>query len=213
MLARILELDNRPLTEARSTEARLIGCCRDYATLLCSILRHRGVPARIRFGFATYFEPNWNPDHVVTEYWHEDESRWVLVDAELDEPLTFSPLDLPRDRFLVAGDAWQRCRHGELDPNRSGVNSEICGIAIVGRYVTHDLAALNRIEVLCWDEWGMTAVPPGGSFDEEELAVLDAVAAATLEDRTTEFDADPRLQPTGEIQCYSAAGFYTFRMS
>lgn len=42
MLARILELDQRPLTEARPVEKRFIGCCRDCATLFCSMARYRG---------------------------------------------------------------------------------------------------------------------------------------------------------------------------
>jgi hypothetical protein len=79
----------------------------------------------------------------------------------------------------------------------------------VGRYVSHDLAALDQTEVLCWDGWGMTDVPPGGSLAEEELALLDAVAAATVEGRTGGFNADPQLRARGEIHSYSAAGFYT----
>lgn len=60
--------------------------------------------------------------------------------------------------------------------------------------------------------WGMTDVPPGGVLDEDELALLDAVAAATLEGRTSGYETDPRLQPTGEIRSYSAAGFYTLSL-
>ena len=58
----------------------------------------------------------------------------------------------------------------------------------------------------------MTDVPPGGALDEDELALLDVVAAATLEGRTAGYEADPRLQPTGEIRSYSAAGFYTLTL-
>lgn len=216
MLARIFELDPSPLSVARQPETRLVGCCRDYAVLLCSVLRQRDIPARVRFGFATYFEPNFLPDHVVTEYWNRDENRWMLVDAELEESEArrqgFDALDLPRDRFLLAGDVWQRCRQGELDLNRCGVKEEICGLSFVGRYVSHDLAALDRIESLCWDGWGMTDVPPGGTLHEDELALLDAVAAVTLEGRTAGYGADPRLQPTGEMRSYSAAGFYALTL-
>ena len=37
-LERIVELDNRPLTMARSLEKRLVGNCRDFSTLLCAML-------------------------------------------------------------------------------------------------------------------------------------------------------------------------------
>ena len=49
-LARILELDDRPLTEARPHERKLVGNCRDFSVMLTAILRHQGVPARARCG-------------------------------------------------------------------------------------------------------------------------------------------------------------------
>ena len=48
----------------------------------------------------------------MCEYWAEDEGRWVLVDAQLDElqcdvlKMSFDPLDVPRDQFIVGGKAW-----------------------------------------------------------------------------------------------------------
>lgn len=57
MLQRIIELDARPLTEARSLEKRLVGNCRDFSTLVCSFLRAQGIPTRARCGFGTYFTP------------------------------------------------------------------------------------------------------------------------------------------------------------
>src|SRR6478672_8042331 len=36
-------------------EKKTSGTCRDFALMLCSILRQRGTPARVRCGFATYF--------------------------------------------------------------------------------------------------------------------------------------------------------------
>jgi hypothetical protein len=49
-----------------------------------------------------------------------------LVDAQIDDRqrelfrVTFDRLDVPRDRFLVAGDAWRACRNG-ADPMTFGV--------------------------------------------------------------------------------------------
>src|SRR5262249_13016571 len=44
-------------------EHRLLGNCRDYATLLCAILQHYEVPARVRCGCASYFVPGFFTDH------------------------------------------------------------------------------------------------------------------------------------------------------
>src|SRR5574337_485044 len=48
MLVRIHELDGRPLTETRPVEKRLVGCCRDFATLFCAMARQQGIPTRTR---------------------------------------------------------------------------------------------------------------------------------------------------------------------
>jgi len=83
-LRRIIELDDSPLTEERVPASRLLGCCRDFSTLLTAMLRHKGVPARARCGFATYFAPNHYEDHWVCQYWKSGDDRWVIVDAQLD---------------------------------------------------------------------------------------------------------------------------------
>lgn len=78
MLARIREMDDRPLTAARPLAKRLVGNCRDFSTMLCTMLRHQGVPARARCGFGAYFLPNHYEDH-----W----DGWGLI-ASQDEDLT-----------------------------------------------------------------------------------------------------------------------------
>lgn len=72
-------MNDSPLTLARPLEERLVGNCRNFSTMLCAMLRYRGVPARARRGFGTYFEPNQYMDHWVCEYWKADEQRWVMV--------------------------------------------------------------------------------------------------------------------------------------
>jgi len=46
-------------------------------------MRHKGIPSRVRCGFANYFERGKHVDHWVAEYWLASEHRWLLVDAEL----------------------------------------------------------------------------------------------------------------------------------
>src|SRR5690606_7199975 len=73
MLRLISELDDRPLSEPRPARDRLAGSGRDYAVLLCAMLRSQGTPARVRAGFAPYLsrerEHTLHADHWVTEYW------------------------------------------------------------------------------------------------------------------------------------------------
>jgi len=183
-LARILELDPRPLSEPRPPQRRLVGNCRDYSVLLCAMLRHQGVPARARCGFGTYFLPKHYEDHWVVEYWHAAEGRWVMVDPQLDElqrsalALDFDPLDMPPGRFVTGGEAWQLCRSARADPEAFGI-WDMHGLWFVAGNVVRDLLALNRLEILPWDGWGLVrwADDP---YPAEDLALLDRIAALTL---------------------------------
>ena len=188
MLARIHELDARPLTTARPLGKRLVGTCRDFATLLCAMLRHQGVPARARCGFGAYFTPERYEDHWVGEYWHAGEARWVRVDAQLDAmqcealQIDFDPLDVPHDRFLVAGKAWQMCRSGEADPDHFGI-FDMWGLWFVRGNLVRDLAALNKVELLPWDWQGWPLIErQKEALSEADLALLDRAAALTLAD-------------------------------
>lgn len=183
MLDRILARDASSLDVARPPERRFIGICRDYTLLACTALRHHGVPARARVGFASYFTPGFNEDHWVCEYYADD--RWRLLDPELNEGVrrhfnvTFDPADVPRDAFLVAGAAWLRMRRGALDAATCGVSSiGIGGAWFVASNVLRDLAALNKREMLAWDTWGISrGLRPGATASAAALERVDGLAA------------------------------------
>lgn len=187
ILKRVQELDPRPLTETRPVERRFVGCCRDASLLLCAMLRQKGVPARLRAGFARYIRssmPDFKPDHVVVEYY--DGGRWKLVDPEQSSALiaengiTFNVQDIPRDQFLVAGSAWQMYRSGEDAVENYGGdpadNFWRGGWAIRSRLVD-DLAMLNKVEYLLWDGWGLKDWME--AVEAEDMALLDQAAALT----------------------------------
>lgn len=207
-LAAILALDDRPLTLARPPEHRLPATSRDYSVLLVALLRHQGIPARSRCGFATYLAPQRYEDHWLVEYWNDDEGRWVLVDPHMDEAqraalnVSFDPLDVPRVRFLSSGAAWQRCRSGMLDPTLFG-NLEDRGMHAIRCSLIRDLAALNRVEMQPWDRWGLM-LPPDEMLSDADIALLDTVAHATVGAVATPsadaveaiYASDPRLRPS-----------------
>ena len=45
ILDKAIELDSRSLSIPRAPKNRVICCCREFATLMCAILRHKGIPA------------------------------------------------------------------------------------------------------------------------------------------------------------------------
>jgi hypothetical protein len=215
MLDRALALDASPLDRKRAVEHRVVGTCRNFSVLSVALLRRQDIPARARCGFATYFTPECIVDHWVAEYWNADEGRWIMVDAQLDELQRshlhpdFDPLDVPRDRFLVAGEAWRRCREGKADPARFGI-MDMRGLWFIAGNVIRDVAALNGMEMLPWDCWG--AMPqPGESIDAERLALFDRLAALCLDpDRNIAelravYEADERLRVPPKV--YNARTF------
>ncbi len=184
---RILELvrhhDPRPLIEARSVNDRVVGTCRNFTVLLVTLLRAQGTPARARCGFAAYFEPDKFIDHWVAEYWKPSASRWVRVDAQIDETqrslfqVDFDVLDVPHDRFLIAGDAWAKCRSGSADPSAFGI-LDLHGLWFVAGNVVRDAAALNNVEMLPWDCWG-SMPKPGQTMSEQQLSFFDRLVSWT----------------------------------
>ena len=210
-LARTLELDTRPLTEPRSIETKLLGNCRDHSLLLASLLRHQGVPARARCGFGAYFMPDHFEDHWVTEYWNAERSRWVMVDAQLDElqrnalKINFDVLDVPRDLFIVGGKAWQMCRSGEQDADKFGI-FDMHGLGFVRGNLVRDVASLNKVELLPWDCWGVILTEaldnPADLAALDEAASLSAVDVPDFETLRRLYESDSRLHVTGSLLSY-----------
>jgi len=62
-LEQLLTIDPRPLTIARPGASRALATCRDFALMTCAVLRHHGVPARLRCGFGRYFAGHSFDDH------------------------------------------------------------------------------------------------------------------------------------------------------
>jgi hypothetical protein len=182
MVDRMLALDARPLGVARPPERRVVGNCRHFTLLLCALLRAHGVPARARCGFATWFEASRFTDHWIAEVWDAPRGAWRRVDAQLDAPqreafgVSFDPLDVPAEEFLVAGEAWQICRSGRADPKDFGI-LDIRGLWFVRGNLVRDLAAFAKRELLPWDGWGLMA--DQHESDAAELALLDRVAELT----------------------------------
>ncbi len=181
ILRLLRHLDERPLTEARPASTRVVGTCRHLALLACAFLRHRSIAARCRAGFASYFEAGLHVDHWVVEHHDVTEGRWVRVDPEaLGLDLVGAAAELAPHEFLAGGEAWLACREGRADPATFGVAGvpQNFGIAEIRGNAVRDLAALNKVEVLPWDEWGrMTASYAGGTGPEYD-ALIDTVAAA-----------------------------------
>jgi len=185
LLGQIVARDARALTAARLPAERLATNCRGFTVLMVALLRAQGTPARARCGFGGYFTEGLFEDHWVCEYWHAGQQRWVLVDAQIDGrqrelfSIDFDVTDVPRDRFLIAGDAWALCRSGAADPGKFGLSTigEAGDWWIAGNLM-RDAAALGNLELLPWDCWG--AMPEADeAIGDARCALFDRLAALT----------------------------------
>lgn len=182
MLAGIAARDPAPLTAARAPAGRQVGVCRHFSLMHVAMLRAQGIKARARCGFGAYFETGKFYDHWVSEYWDETGQRWVLLDAQIDAHqrklfrVGFDPLDVPREQFLVAGQAWKLCRDGKEDPGNFCI-LDMSGWWFIASNVIRDVASLNDRVMLPWDVWGAMTENDA----EIDFAFIDRLAAMTLE--------------------------------
>jgi hypothetical protein len=231
MLETLQARDTRPLNQSREPLERLVGCCRDTTLLFVAALRQKGIPARSRVGFATYFDPDFNRDHVVGEYWNGQ--RWVMVDAQIrPEDFPFEVQDMPREVFPSAAEVWQGFRQGRLDVELYGVAPRLPwkGGWFVRNYVVKQLAHLCKHELLLWDEWGLMSDKLDGDLEavgvsstvtpesspttlnaSSSLEAIDRLATLLLRgdavfEEWLEIFQNPAFQVPSEVLCFSPTG-------
>ncbi|MBN2146761.1 MAG: excinuclease ABC subunit UvrA [Anaerolineales bacterium] len=208
-LARMVEIDPAPLTTPRQTIQRQVGVCRDYALLYVSMLRHRGIPARMRVGFARYLDPQgpMSIDHWIAEVWDAAQECWVLIDPQMDPEnieaigVTVDPTDLRQDEdFYLAGSAWDLCRTGKAKPLLFRLNGHWKGLPCIRGNLLHDFQALNKFELHVTDYWDELSYKSDTALTIEEKALLDRIASLTVEadesfaELRALFDGLPRTQ-------------------
>jgi Transglutaminase-like superfamily len=194
ILDNVLSLDPAPLGRGRLAERRMVGFCYHFALLHCALLRATGTPARIRCGFAGYFEARRWIDHWVVEYWDGD--RWLLTDPQTGRG------NLTSDDFQDGPSAWSQCRGGAAPPAGYG-NGELWGWDELRGSLINDVAALNKVEVSGWYWCDRLKVDPLDQPHDELDTSLDIVSrrAATAESVQAIkecFDLYPEFQPPAD---------------
>jgi len=228
LVDKAIELDPRSIAIPRAPEQRVICCCREFATLFCAMLRAKGIPARSRCGFSTYFaRPGMFEDHWICEFYSAEQTRWVKVDPQLDPfqqstlRIGFSPLDIPNGRFVSAGEAWRSARAGETDAERFGIAVDPARFGLRSLYgqwfirgqLLRDIAALNKQETvpllvrlsrgLTWDSWRLLAVADD-ELTQSDIELMDAAAdvsanASSLQAVCSFYERSPDLKVPAQI--------------
>lgn len=180
----LVVLNPAPLHVARVPTQRVVGTCRHFALLSCALLRLAGFPARVRCGFASYFQQGRNVDHWIVEFWNVAERRWVRLDTEIiGTSVVARPDDLAEGEFLTGGEAWCAYRDG-ADPQSFGVAgvASAWGVGEIRGNLIRDLASLCKVETLPWDEWGRMEASYDGRTGPEYDRLMDVIAATCAGD-------------------------------
>lgn len=184
LLDALIQRDARPLSIHRDLPDYLYVTCRDFDLLAITTLRAQGIPARLRAGFASYFNKGYWEDHYICEYQRDGESR--ALDAQLGRRaregmrVTFDIANVPASGWRSAASIWHAVRRGEIDAAACGLTyADIKGEWWIASSVIRDAATLAGIECLPWDYWG-----PAIAFREtrtvtaEQARDIDALARA-----------------------------------
>jgi excinuclease ABC subunit A len=208
MLRKIRSLDGKPLEEPRPPLERLAGSSRDHAVLLCAFLREKGIPARVRVGFARYMSlENMHAGHHLVEVqaFNKDDGTWQLVDPQLDQVqrekygIRFNTLDIDYRNFYTAGQAWLACRQGKEKSGEFGLNRKKRGWNFLRSSLLKDLAALNEVEMQPRDEWFEIGIKNDEALTPDERQLLDKIADWTsspdnhFEELRSLWEDDPRF--------------------
>jgi sulfatase modifying factor 1 len=136
----LLSYDSSGLVKDRKPEDRLVLICRDNAILLASILKYRGIPARVRYGFAPPLIPGFHSNHVICEVWNKNDHRWMLVDPSADM------VDFSYDNFDFSNDVWLKMQNKEIDPKLYGMVGQYTGLPMITAALCHDLSSILGTE-------------------------------------------------------------------
>jgi len=173
MLGELLKRNENGLKAERKPEQRLVVACVHHSMLLASILRHHGIPVRIRAGFAKYIgeRKDVKVTHVICEIWDQEHRRWILVDPDRQK------VNFSRSEFEFSYETWNHLRNNTLGSSRY-VSRYGNVVRATIHLLIHDLSYLIGDEVSYWNDPLIVSKITEGISDlsENELKVLDDLA-------------------------------------
>lgn len=118
ILAELLRRDPQ-YSVNREAKNKIHILCRGNALLLASILKAKGIPARVRNGFAKYhYETGLCDDQWNAEYYDREKNQWIMVDASgigTAPNISCVMTNVPQNFFITAAEAWIGIRKNSLE--------------------------------------------------------------------------------------------------
>jgi hypothetical protein len=183
MLAELCRRDPRGLVMDRAEGDELVLTCRATSILVASLLKTKGIPARVRSGFAPYlsvegFPSGKSDDHWVNQYWNKLESRWVTIDVDgsLEDNLKFDPYDIPDGFFDFSPDVWLAARDGRVDDQHFWNSGGHSGLITVAWELFYDFHCLMNDELIYLHTPEMVQLGKFERLTESQLSAIDDLA-------------------------------------
>ncbi|MGD1045072.1 MAG: SUMF1/EgtB/PvdO family nonheme iron enzyme [Bacteroidota bacterium] len=202
VLQGLLSYDSRGFVKDRKPKDRLVLGCRENSLLLASILKYRGIPARVRYGNAAYLIPGFHTNHVICEVWNEKYKRWMLVDPSTNM------IDFSREKFAFGNDSWLKMEKGEIDPNLYGIPGKFSnnnGLVTIATMVCVDLASVlgNEYTIYQYAPIVDYAFDNNKKLPEDQIEILNRISklmksfnAENLSKLQEIYDNTPQIQIT-----------------
>ncbi len=181
MIAELLRFDDRGFLTDRKVEDKIVVTCRFVAILTASILKSKGIPCRVRSGFAPYFFKG-SHDHWINQYWDKEKQRWVTFDADgfFDSTIRFDQYDMPKKKFDWAADTWLGIRKGKLNANNFIHAGGFKGLLPVLWAVFYDFHSLMNNEIL-YNQMPSYVYFKFDKLTEKDFKEIDSLAKLMLE--------------------------------
>ena len=188
MFNEIFRRDSKGFYIGRPAENRLILTCRYVSVLTSAILKANGIPCRCRAGWAKYLRETDVVDHWVNEYYDKKQKRFVMIDMDdlydinflgfelyKKNGITYQYLDIPKEQFYTASDAWLNFRKDKNFINNFTEGSFKVTANNIIKYLFLDFYALNNFE-LNYTFKPLAYNKPFNELTNEELHELDCLA-------------------------------------
>lgn len=183
ILSELYRRDAKGITLSRAVENKLVLTCRFTAILMASFLKVKGIPVRVRAGFAPYFQVEGLPggksdDHWINQYWSSEKARWVTidVDASSEDYLKFDPYDIPDGIFDFAADAWLAVRSGKVDGQHFYNGGGKGGLIVIAWELFYDFHCLMNDEIIYSHVPEMTLFNNFAKLTHKQLSEIDNLA-------------------------------------
>lgn len=182
MLAELFRRDSNGLTLNRKVKDKVILTCRHISVLMASILKAKGIPARVRSGFAPYFQIEGlhvekSSDHWINQYWDKENNRWITIDVDGSfHDIGLDLYDIPDGKFDYAADAWLSVRKGKI-PEDHFVNADgNKGLVTIAWELFYDFHCLMNNEIIYLHHPHFVTLREFRKISREKLNEIDLFA-------------------------------------